>query len=427
MVTIEQVVKNLKELEETLLSLPLEGISATPPIPIIDLEDYMASDKEVAKAIIKSKNPKLRKRDVDRMVDGATQSTSGLEGQYLPIGEDSSTLEESRQLKKQIRKAFKSFLLELKKIGADVADTVVVIVNSIPSISIMIAAPPWNVPAAIVTVMLIIKLLKDLLMAVFRILIYLDPLSRIGLVLPPESISKVLTPLNGGIVFLNNILNPLQSILNFITKLVESLKRRRGDCEKQEGRINRQIKKKRRIRNRKQRKLNRNNSPANKWIKDNNQNWKGYYFQADTETEIPFSFAERLTRNDNDPDENNPDNEDFIDLLDDWDDLNEELKTLELQLKNVCGEPDDSDIQTSLNQLDSSVKNVDNLFQEITTSLNTYSVKFPDGTIRRGVTQDELEGLREVYDIEIRDRFDIDFGASTPATSEQSNRGSSDS
>jgi hypothetical protein len=426
--TIETVIKNINTLEESLLALPLESLSATPPAPIPDLGEYMACDEEVAKAVIRSKNPKLRKRDVDRMIgpcggeefgltaSGATSSVENLKDNYLPNPDKENSLREARDLKKEIRKAFKSFLIEVKKIGADLKDTTIVIVNAIPSIAVMISAPPWNIPAAIIQVLLIVKLLREILMSVLKLLVYLNPLSKIGLVLPPGSISKVLTPLNASIVFLIALLNPLNTILSFITKLVNDLKRREGDCDKQRRRITRQLNKKRRIRNRKQRKINRNNSPAKK---DIGGNWKDYYFKSDLETEINFEWAERLVRNNVDVDENNPQNEDFIELLDEWDDLNEDLKTLEIQLKNVCA-PVDPDIESSLKQIESSINNAGDLLQEITTNLRTYTVKFPDGTIRRGVTEVELEDLKDIYDVEFRNSLDIDLSASLPNSSIQS-------
>lgn len=425
--TIQEVVKNLNELEKELLSLSVDDMSTFPPTPFSDIEEYLAPDKEVAKAIIRSKNPKLRKRDVDKMVEGLTQSVSGLESQYFPISENSSPLEEARSTKSEVRKAFKSLIIESKKIGTDIKDAGIMIINAIPSIAVMISAPPWNIPAAIIQVLLIVRFIKEILLAFFKIINYIAPLSKIGLVVSDSNLSKVLRVINLMVVFLLRILNPFKEILGFINKLLDFLKRRQGDdCDKQRRRIERQLTKKRRIRNRKQRKLNRNDSPANKWIKNNNQNWKDFYFQVDTDTEIPFSFAERLTRNDINPDENNPDNEDFIDLLDDWDDLNEELKTLELQLQNVCL-PVDQNIQDSINRIETETTNIESTIGEITTSLSTYTVKFPDGTIRRGVTQDELDELREIYDLEFRNSFDIDFGSSTPSSSQQSNSGSSES
>lgn len=409
--TIQEVVKNLNELEKELLSLSVDDMSTFPPTPFSDIEEYLAPDKEVAKAIIRSKNPKLRKRDVDRMVEGLTQSVSGLESQYFPIGENSSPLEEARSTKSEVRKAFKSLIIESKKIGTDIKDAGIMIINAIPSIAVMISAPPWNIPAAIIQVLLIVRFIKEILLAFFKIINYITPLSKIGLVVSDSNLSKVLRVINLMVVFLLRILNPFKEILGFINKLLDFLKRRQGDCDKQRRRINRQINKKKRIRGRRERKLN-----------GKNINWKIQFFIEDVETDIPFSHAEKLTRNSRDV--NN--DEDFEDLLDEWDDLNEDIKTLEIQLQNVCL-PVDQNIQDSINRIETETTNIESTIGEITTSLSTYTVKFPDGTIRRGVTQGELDELREIYDLEFRSSFDIDFGASTPSSSQQSNSGSSES
>jgi len=50
--------------------------------------------------------------------------------------------------------------------------------------------------------------------------------------------------------------------------------------------------------------------------------------------------------------------------------------------------------------------NINDDIQSITDELLTYAVKFPDGTIQRGVTEDELEDLKERYTVEIRNTLD---------------------
>jgi len=44
--------------------------------------------------------------------------------------------------------------------------------------------------------------------------------------------------------------------------------------------------------------------------------------------------------------------------------------------------------------------------QNIVNEFSTYAVKYPDGTVERGVTEDELDELKNIFKVEIRDSFE---------------------
>ena len=56
--------------------------------------------------------------------------------------------------------------------------------------------------------------------------------------------------------------------------------------------------------------------------------------------------------------------------------------------------------------IDNDLVDINDDIQSVTNELLTYAVKFPDGTIQRGVTEDELEDLKERFTVEIRSTLD---------------------
>lgn len=56
--------------------------------------------------------------------------------------------------------------------------------------------------------------------------------------------------------------------------------------------------------------------------------------------------------------------------------------------------------------IDNDLVDINDDIQSVTNELLTYAVKFPDGTIQRGVSEDELEDLKERFTVEIRSTLD---------------------
>ena len=158
------------------------------------------------------------------------------------------------------------------------------------------------------------------------------------------------------------------------------------------------------------------------------EDWESRLFEPDPDHvsfggELNYVIAKKIIRNDVEiPEPNDPkDNfEKFIDALESFDDINEEIKILEEQLLNICKKEtttqngvdslfdgyDEDAINELLDKVEENLTNdIDIKFQDITNQISTYAVKFPDGTVRSGVTDDELEELKNVFKVEIRDSF----------------------
>ena len=118
-----------------------------------DISKFYVSDKEAYKNILSKRNPKMKKSDINSIVDGDEKNK--LEGVF-PLKENSQNYEEVRKIKREVREATLMLIKGQKLLLQDLIKTATQIVVAIPAISIMAAAPPWNVPAAISLVLLII-------------------------------------------------------------------------------------------------------------------------------------------------------------------------------------------------------------------------------------------------------------------------------
>ena len=361
-----------------------------------------------------------------------------------------SLKEEAKQIKKRFVQAFRGLFREVKKLIGDIADAFVMIGSSIAAITMIIVAPPWNIAEAIVHVIQIIKSLKTIILAFAKLLVHLSPLALLVFVVKKEKIGSIISAIGGVIQIILKLLNPIEIIKSFIFRILNFLKNRKPSCSRQRRRLRKRIKKLVRKKRRFEVRTYRND-------KGDYPDWKDRFFDPDTDHitlggDLNYSIAEKIVRNDVDlPDDDSDRYDKFGDYLDAFDDANEEIKLLEEQLANLCckkgtensvdntptsnpgsgftsgststSDTSSSDFYTTLGNLADGCDEVltDNLINKILSDdlsdigedtqsvLNdflTYAVKYPDGTIERGVTEEELDELKNLFTVEIRNSFE---------------------
>jgi hypothetical protein len=370
-----------------------------------------------------------------------------------------SLKEEAKQIKKRFVQAFRGLFREVKKLIGDIADAFVMIGSSIAAITMIIVAPPWNIAEAIVHVIQIIKSLKTIILAFAKLLVHLSPLALLVFVVKKEKIGSIISAIGGVIQIILKLLNPIEIIKSFIFRILNFLKNRKPSCSRQRRRLQKRIRKLVRKKRRFEVRTYRND-------KRDYPDWKDRFFDPDTDHitlggDLNYSIAEKIVRNDVDlPDNDKYDK--FGDYLDAFDDANEEIKLLEEQLANLCcrkgtensvdntptsasaglasadedrlgssftsgptsiSDTSSSDFYTTLGNLADGCDEdlTDNLINKILSDdlsdigedtqsvLNdflTYAVKYPDGTIERGVTEEELDELKNLFTVEIRNSFE---------------------
>jgi len=363
--------------------------------------------EEIAKKLILLKNQKMTKEDADLMIDGPEerdQSTENKAAQFLskqdaekalsgyvntPLKELVFPLEgrtftrsgqtQSKEERKEDRKAKNEqrkeeakaktgqvrdqFIEEAKKIVEQVKKALFKIISeqaniiqelvkaaisfgvSIPAMAVMVAAPPWNVAAAIALVLGIIETLNALAKRLTDIVEYLDPLKQLKLLLPDEAYQVITLPLNIAIIILIGIYTPIaalkkgiDSILAFLLNLISP-----GNISGTIDKIKRQKRKKERERD------NTDDDDERQALEDEIE---GLETQC---RELENGNFDKITFTDAD-------------------------------LKNYT---DTADIYEE-------IKSVEKLANDV---VYVYDVKLPDGTIMRDLSLDQLEEIKERYDI----------------------------
>lgn len=323
MALIDEFISNLDKLEKDIYSS--NDVDNLAP---------MLSDDEVCKNIVKDKNPNLSDSEVERVVENSDNN--------------SQIKKEARKEKREFRRNFKMFISSQKKITREISNSLVMINSAVPGILITASAPPWNVPAAISTAILVLTVLNNVLNSINELLGYLTTFRKAGLFFSSQNLNKVIIVLNSAVIILIRLLSPLKIIENFINTIINTLKNinSTNNKQKQRNRIVKRLDRKKRILKR---------------TKD----------------------------------------------LDDREELQDDIELLEDQLKNLDLD-NGLNIDSQISQIESDLSKIEQDTQSALSSAqnfineNTYTVKFPDGTIRTNVTQSELEDLKLRFKVDIR-------------------------
>ena len=437
---------NFNQLTEQidLLEVKLEKLR----VSIIDYEKFaeenLTCEEEIAKRILIYKQPEITRVQASLMIGdcgedlqrtnvyefaGLTGSVDELRekigeqvGQiWGPLSNTTKQLkEESKKIKKQFLSAINGFFDEMNNIIYTMNLGFIKIGASFGAIGLILAVPPFNVGLATIEVIHIVEGLIQIIRSFIRLLVHLSPLALLVFVLKREKIEFVIQLIGKGIQVILNLLDPLKKIKEFIFKILGILKKK-PSCQKQRKRLEKQIRQKQRKKDKFNRRANRTDDKAGY------PDWRNQLFTSDPEHtefggELIYTKAEKIIRNDVEIiEQNNNNSENFIDAVEGFDEMNEEIKTLEENLSNICkkttnsqnGDPDslfdgyDEDaIDRLIDKVEKELTNeIDQNFQDITNRITTYAVKYPDGTVRSGVTDDELEELKNVFKVEIRDSF----------------------
>jgi hypothetical protein len=359
---VAQLIQQIDLLEEKLENLQT---GVLPDIKTFT-KDFLICEEEVVKRVLVYKSPEITPVQANLMVgdcgEGFTPPNiyefAGLTGSIPQLreklkdelekvwGNNSNLIrglkEESKQIKQKFVRAFRDLFLEVKKLIGDITEAFIMIGSSIAAIAIIIVAPPWNIAEAIVHVIQIIKSLKTIILAFFKLLVHLSPLSLLVFVVKREKIRSIISAIGSVIQIILKLLNPIEIIKNSIFKILDFLKKKKPSCSRQRRRLQKRIRrfqrKKRRFERRATRRGRRKGYP----------DWKDRFFDPDTDHitlggDQNYSVAEKIIRNDQDIQEDD-DLEKFIDAMEGFDDVNEEIKLLEEQLANVCKKENDNNL-----------------------------------------------------------------------------------
>jgi len=374
---VNQLKQQLDLLEERLENLQ---VGLLPDFKTF-IKGFLICEEEIAKRVLVYKQPEITRIQADLMVGDCGEGFqrpniyefAGLTGSVQQLREKlkdqlekvwgnvsnmiKQLKDEAKKIAKQFVAALRGFFREIKKLVSDMIEAFALIGSSIAAISVIIFVPPWNVAEAIVHVIQIVKALKTIILAFAKLLVYLSPLALLIFVVKKEKIKSIISTIGAAIQIILKLLLPLQIIQSFIFKILDFLKKRKPSCAKQRRRIRRRIRRMQRKRRRFDRRATRR---GGKWGFPNAR-WKRDLFDPDPDHisrggDQNYSIALKIIRNDRDITEDD-DAEKFIDAVEGYDDSNEEIKTLEEQLANICKK--EATIDTSTNPINSTFGSVE--------------------------------------------------------------------
>jgi hypothetical protein len=375
-----------------------------------DLSPYLLSVEDVAKKIIKQKVPNMLIKDIDMIIDTESISLNKMDIELDEIfkkraSQDSKLTPEERakrneerrvekemqraaraekvkkmkelyknkveqfkneakKILKDIKIAFYNFMREVKIIISKSIAAFIQAGSSIGAVSIVLAAPPWNIPLAISYTMAVVDILLNLISQLKSIIPYTAIFDQLHFVVGSKNLSIISRIINTNVGLVTELWSKLTSFESLVKKLLDFILKLLSSSNKQK--IFRKVTKK-------LRKLG--------VFKDSNQTYNidGVNVKGNS-------------------DEDATEAKDFLDTY-----------NVDYGRKRVTGYKNDSDSSVNPEELLNKLKNQTNKNQtfEVPTSVenssfSTYEVKLPNGTVLTNQTEEDLDDLRRAYKLVVQ-------------------------
>ena len=388
--------KNVNNLQEKIYSVNF------------DISKSFASNKQVVKNIIKSKNPSMTKEDIEIMVEGNINSlkkavpvnmitaTSNVastadtitktdpkdevnrqlsefvkKNKLYPLNKDSIYYQEAKKIKDDVRKSVMLLFKEQKELMQDLSKTSIQVASSISGAAILIAPLSFNVPGAISVVLLVIDGISKIISKMMNIIQHLGPLKYLVLLIPENNVDSIVKPINTMLTILISLFNATKLLKKLIDKLMKVLKKRikssntasiiKGKCDVTKGELNDLLNQQKKIHLFKSSKAIRD--AIQKKIDDKKEEVKACQERTD-ELENMSNLEETVDGS-------------FAEIP-----LNELLSKIDPELSE---------------QLEN-ITDANNEFYSY-----VYDVHFPDGSMRSNLSDDELEAIKNKYNLIFED------------------------
>ena len=211
--TSQDLSNNFDTLENKLI-----GLSGQP-----DLNNYMMPDSEIIKNLIQLKSG-YSSSDVNQMVDGKKSNSelSDSAKKIYPLPKKNPFYTEVKDMKSELRIAFMQFLKESKSLSEEFINNSILSVSQLSAITIMVSAPPFNIPAAVSLSILMIQEVDKMVDRIIDIINYIEPLKKLEIVVSPSKMDMVTTPLNAAILIISGLISTL-SVITLPLKALKSL------------------------------------------------------------------------------------------------------------------------------------------------------------------------------------------------------------
>lgn len=131
---------------------------------------------------------------------------------------------EVKELKDKIKSAVFTFLNKFKDVSKAFILALIKVATSIPGAVVMVAAPPWNVPGAISSLLVVIVAYLDLLSKVQSIIPFMNPLRRLPTVLTKKDLNSTGFVFDAITLLLIELYRPIIGLKSIIDKIIVFIK-----------------------------------------------------------------------------------------------------------------------------------------------------------------------------------------------------------
>jgi hypothetical protein len=199
-----------------------------------DVSRYLLSEDDVVKNLLKSKHPELSDEDITDIIESTDDESTPKDDSKLKkerrrifrktYGNFVKDLrKQAKTILRKIREAIFILFEKVKEISQKVATAAITTVNSIPAIITMIAAPPWNISAAVLILIGIIEAYILLLATIKMVYPYFEPTRELPLVTNSKNLKTVSNILDPLITTLRSLFKPILALNAVIQSLLDKL------------------------------------------------------------------------------------------------------------------------------------------------------------------------------------------------------------
>lgn len=206
---------------------------------VFDLDPFLLPKDEIVKNLVISRT-EISREELNIIIDDKEETLKKYQHQSEEYKEDLNRkienykeiykekfkeyYKEAEEIINEVKNTIYNIIKEVKDITKRVITSFMESINSIPGIAIMISAPPWNVPSAIVLAMGIIDLLLSIINQMKSVVLYLSPLKKINIICSNDNIEHISSFINPLIESILSIWEKITGYDKVVNKLLESIK-----------------------------------------------------------------------------------------------------------------------------------------------------------------------------------------------------------
>lgn len=186
--------------------------------------DDEQSDKDLQDKANESKSPSGKSSNVNSKKNKKVKYKKSEFSPQYPLPKGNSVVDDDvKKTKHDVRYASMMIVKYSVDLGKEVVNVTTMMVQSIAGITIMVAAPPWNIPGAITVLTAVINVIITVINKVSEVIKFFPALEKINLVIQPGALAGILSTLKTAIDAINSLFSILKQADKFVSTLINLL------------------------------------------------------------------------------------------------------------------------------------------------------------------------------------------------------------